>query len=184
MYCFCTLKSVKVAWLFGAPTWAPTDWIGLTIPSPSVVNLNHVTPASRPAAHNLSLTSLKLRHMWQMAHTPTLIRPVKTDGNTLGRERSADNLGSHYTTQAITVSLSLSLSPAQQVMMTSSVLMFSSSECAKREPVVMVTLALNWPSYRLAFLHVSSFPTGIFFSLLLVHLHKSLAHSGHYVELM
>lgn len=36
--------------------------------------------------------------------------PQKTDGETLRRERSADHLGSHYTTQAITVSLSLCLS--------------------------------------------------------------------------
>lgn len=184
MYCFCTLKSVKVARLFGAPTWAPTGWMGLTIPS-SVFNLNRVTPASKPAAHNLSLTSLKLRHTWETAHTHALIRPTKTDGNTLGRERSADHLGSHYTTQAITVCLSLSVSLSSATdddLICSYAFLFRM--CKTREPVVMVTHALNWPSYRLAFLHVSSFPTGIFFSFLLVHLHKSLAHSGHYVELM
>lgn len=130
--------------------------MGLIIPSPSVFNLNRVTPVSNPAAHNLSLTSLKLRHTWELHTHPLSSSHENWWKHIGGRERSADHLGSHYTTQAI----SLCLSPEQQVV-TSSVLMLSSQNVQNKRTCchgyTCCSYALNWPSYRLACSQPASF---------------------------
>lgn len=184
MYCFCTLKSVKVARLFGAPTWAPADWMGhsLTIcvySEPCYTRIQ--TSSTQPVTHIIETAA----HAGKGTHTRS--HPSHENWWKHFGEREVcwpSRLTLHYTGHhSLSLSLSLSSATGDDDLICSYVFLFRM--CKTREPVVMVTHGLNWPSYRLAFLHVSSFPDGIFFSLLLVHLHnKSLAHSGHYVELM
>lgn len=117
---------------------SPTSWMGLIIPSPSVFNLNLVTPAYNPAAHNLSLTSLKLRHTWETHIHPLSSVPWKLMETHWG-ERGQLTISAHTTLHRPSPPLSVSLQRNRWWPHLFSC--FPLRTCKTREPVVMVTHA-------------------------------------------